>query len=100
MTRETHETLDDAVAALERHAKDIRAGGPLPERKMLRTFEAGRQVAGRIEISTGGFFRGGKDAGVDVMGDGTFVAFEGGMRREHIDLGDDSPWTVVRRALI
>ena len=99
MTRETHETLDEAIEALERRAKDIRAAGPLPERKMLRTFEAAQQVAGRVEISTGGLLRRGRTAGVDVMGDGTFVAFEGGVRREPIDLGNDSPWTIVRRAI-
>lgn len=52
-----------------------------------------------MEISTGGLFRRGVTAGVDVMGDGTFVAFTGGMRREQLDLRNDSPWDVVRREL-
>ena len=96
---ERFDDLDDAVAALERGAKDVRAAGPLPERKVLRTFEPAKQVAGRLELSTGGMLRRGRTAGVDVMGDGTFVVFEGGMRREPIELGEDSPWEVVRRAL-
>ena len=66
---------------------------------MLRAFEPGRQVAGRVELSTGGVLRRGRTAGVDVMGDGTFVVFEGGVRREPLELGDESPWAVVRRAL-
>jgi hypothetical protein len=66
----------------------------------VRNFESAQQVAGRVELSTGGMLRRGRTAGVDVMGDGTFVVFEGGVRREQIDLGDDSPWAVVRRALI
>ena len=57
------------------------------------------QVAGRVEISTGGLLRRGEDAGVDVMGDGTFVAFAGGMRRTELDPGRQGPFEAVRRAL-
>lgn len=66
---------------------------------MLRTFEPAQQVAGRVELATGGVLKRGRTAGVDVMGDGAFVPFTGGMRREQLKMGDDSPWTVVRRAL-
>jgi hypothetical protein len=100
VTHERYDDLDEAIEAVERHAKEIRTAGPLPERKALRTFEPAKQVAGRVELSTGGLLRRGRTAGVDIMGDGAFVAFEGGMRREHIELGDDSPWVVVRRALL
>jgi hypothetical protein len=99
VAREKFEDLDAAVAALERHAKDIRSAGPLKERKMLREFEPDVQVAGRVEISTGGVFRRGEDAGVDVMGDGTFVAFRGGIRRTELDPGSRGPFDAVRRAL-
>ena len=99
MEHERFDDLDEAIAALERRAKEIRAGGPLPERKMLRTFEPAQQVAGRLELSSGGLLRRGRTAGIDVMGDGTLVVFEGGMRREEVDLGGDSPWVAVRRAL-
>jgi hypothetical protein len=40
-----------------------------------------------------------RTAGVDVMGDGRFVAFRGGMRREELDPGDGYPWAPVRDAL-
>jgi hypothetical protein len=100
VSREDFDDLDDAIAALERHAKEIRAQGPLPERKMIRTFESADLVAGRVEISTGGLLRRGTEAGVDVMGDGRFVAFRGGLRREEIDLGDGSPWAAVRDLLL
>jgi hypothetical protein len=66
---------------------------------MLRTFAPADQVAGRVEVSTGGFLRRGADAGVDVMGDGRFVAFRGGIRREEVEIGGDSPWTAVHRLL-
>jgi hypothetical protein len=99
VAREKFEDLDAAIEALERHAKDIRSAGPLRTRKMLREFEPEVQVAGRVEISTGGLLRRGDDAGVDVMGDGTFVAFSGGMRRTELDPGDRGPFEAVRRAL-
>jgi hypothetical protein len=100
-SRVTHERFDDleaAIAAVERHAKEIQAAGPLPERKLVRTFDSAKQVAGRVELSTGGMLRRGRTTGVDVMGDGAFVVFEGGVRREQLELGDESPWAVVRRA--
>jgi len=99
VVRQKFDDLDSAVAALERHAKDIRSAGPLPARKMLRDFEPETQVAGRVEISTGGLLRRGEDAGVDVMGDGSFVAFRGGMRRSELDPGERGPFEAVRRSL-
>ena len=99
VTRERFDDLDEAIAALERHAKEIRSAGPLKARKMLREFEPEAQVAGRIELSTGGLLRRGEDAGVDVMGDGTLVAFRGGLRRVELDPGDAGPFQAVRRAL-
>lgn len=99
VTRAKFDDLEGALEALERHAKDVRAAGPLKPRKAVREFEPSGQVAGRIEISTGGFFRAGRTAGVDVMGDGTFVAFKGGMSRTELDPGDEGPFEAVRRAL-
>ena len=99
VVREKFDDLDAAMEALERHAKAIRSAGPLEARKMLREFEPEAQVAGRVEISTGGLLRRGEDAGVDVMGDGTFVAFQGGMRRTELDPGSQGPFEAVRRAL-
>ncbi len=77
VSREKFELLDQAIEALERRAKEIRSTGPLQPRKMLREFEPTDQVAGRLEISTGGLLQRGHGAGVDVMGDGSFVAFAG-----------------------
>ena len=99
VTREKFEDLETAIAALEARAKEIRAAGPLAPRKMLREFEPEVQVAGRVELSTGGLLRRGEDAGIDVMGDGTFIAFRGGMRRTELDPGRHGPFEAVRRAL-
>jgi hypothetical protein len=99
VAREKFEDLDAAVAAMERGAKDIRSGGPLEAKKVFREYEPGVQVAGRVEISTGGFLRSGVSAGIDVMGDGALVAYRGGVRREELDPGQNGPFEAVRKAL-
>lgn len=99
VSRQRFESLDDALAELERRAKEIRAAGPLQARKLIREFEPGNQVAGRVEISTGGLLRRGSDAGIDVMGDGRLIAFAGGVRRRALEPGDDGPFAAVRRTL-
>jgi hypothetical protein len=43
--------------------------------------------------------RRGVTAGVDVMGDGRYVPFTGGIGREELHPGERSPFAVVRRAL-
>jgi hypothetical protein len=98
VAHEDFDQLDAAVEALERHAKEVRSGGPLPSRKLIREFDPGDLVAARIEISTGGRIRS-RTAGVDVMGDGRFVAFRGGLRREELDPGEGYPWAAVHDAL-
>jgi hypothetical protein len=66
---------------------------------MLRDWQPADRVAARLEISTGRWL-GGRAAGVDVMGDGSLVAFAGGIgRRELESPGDESPFDAVRRAL-
>jgi hypothetical protein len=97
VTREKHESLGDAVAALRSHAEAIRAEGGLPEVSMIRTYEPADRVKARLEVSTGGPFRG-HDAGIDVMGDGRLVPYRGGVFRK--ELADDgSPYEAVERAL-
>ena len=53
-------------------------------------------LAGRVELSTGGWLRG-RDAGVDVMGDGTLVPYAGGLSKRKLD--SDSPFDAVREEL-
>ena len=66
---------------------------------MVRDFEPADLVAGRVEITTGGFLRRGATVGIDVMGDGRYVAFRGGIGREELDFGEGSPFAALRRAL-
>jgi len=82
--RERHDTLNEAIDALSASVAAIRSEGALPEVTMLRTFEPGQRVKARVEISTGRLFKR-REAGVDVMGDGSVVPFSGGSTREHLD---------------
>ena len=97
--RERFEGLDEAIASLERHAEEVRAAGPLDGVSALRRFEPEQRVAARLELSTGSFLRR-RDAGLDVMGDGTLVPYAGGVRRRPLKPDErDSPFDAVRGAL-
>jgi len=99
VARESHATLGDAVAALEEHAERIRDEGGLREVSVFRTYEPADRVHARLEISTGGPLRG-RDAGVDVMGDGALVPFRGGLTRKPLDPGPgETPFEAVENAL-
>jgi len=86
VSRQRMQTLEGAVDELRSKAEAIRSEGPLRKVSSLRDFEPGQQVHARLEISTGGLLRG-RDAGVDVMGDGSLVPFSGGIRRTQLDPG-------------
>ncbi len=91
--------LDEAVATMRERALRIRAEGPPQAAKMLRTFKPGEQVTARLELSGRGLLRK-PVAGIDVRGDGTFMPYRGGLRREELDpSGHDTPFDLVRETL-
>jgi hypothetical protein len=94
--RERFASLDEAIASMRTRAEEIRGEGPLDSVKAFREYGPEQRVAGRVELSTGGWLRG-RDAGVDVMGDGTFVAYAGGLSKRRLDT--DSPFDAVRKEL-
>jgi hypothetical protein len=56
-------------------------------------------VSARLEISTGGLLRS-RSGGVDVMGDGSLVAFRGGMTRRELEpRGEETPFDALKREL-
>lgn len=66
---------------------------------MLRKFGPADRVAARLEITRGGLLRG-ASAGVDVMGDGSLVAFAGGVGRRPIEPAEgETAFDAVRREL-
>jgi hypothetical protein len=84
VAREKFEDLDVALAEARRRIEEIRREDRLPAVSMLREFTPDQRVAARIEISGPGLFRS-PEGGVDVMGDGTVVAYKGAIRKEQIE---------------
>jgi hypothetical protein len=97
--RKTFDSLDAAIAAMERASEEIRDEGPLEEMNALRDYEPGQRVHARLELSTGGLFRG-REAGVDVMGNGALVPYTGVVRKTKLEAREgESAFDTVREAL-
>jgi hypothetical protein len=93
------EDLDDAVATMRERALAIRAEGPVKGVSALRDFGPDQQVHARLQLSGRGLLRK-PVAGIDVRGDGTFMPYRGGVRREELDpSGHDTPFDAVRETL-
>ncbi len=99
VSRQSFEELGEAVAAMRERALGIRAEGPVRAVSALRDFAPADQVHARLQISGGRWPRR-VVAGVDVRGDGAFMPFRGGVRREELDpSGYDTPFDAVRETL-
>jgi len=87
------------VAEMRRRALTIRAEGAAKPVSALRDFGPEQQVHARLELAGRGLLRK-RVAGVDVRGDGTFVPFQGRVRREEMDPTDyETPFDTVRETL-
>jgi hypothetical protein len=96
---EKFEDLDAAIAEMESRTREIRREGPLREVSAIRDFGPEKRVHARLELSTGGPFRG-REAGLDVMGDGALVPYVGVVRKRRLEAtGGESPFDLVRAAL-
>lgn len=99
VAREAFDDLDDALGALRAAAVDVARDGPLEPIQGFRSYEPGDRVAARIELSTGRLI-GGREAGVDVMGDGTLVPYRGVVRKERLEgRTPEAALAAVREAL-
>jgi hypothetical protein len=85
--RERHDSLDAALAALRANAERIRAEGDLPTVQGFRAHGPEERVKARLEVSIGGWLRG-RDAGVDVMGNGALVPYTGGVFKRRLEAED------------
>jgi hypothetical protein len=81
--RERHAERRDALAAVERHGRELETdahaapfGGGI-----VRKIEPAQQVSARIELTGPGRLR----AGVDVRGDGSSEAYTGRVRRQVVE---------------
>lgn len=91
--------LGEAVAAMRARALEIRADAPPKTSSVLGRYAPADQVCARLQLVGPGRLRR-PAAGVDVRGDGTFMPFCGGVRREELDpSGHDTPFDLVRETL-
>jgi hypothetical protein len=96
---ERFDDLDAAIEAMEERTRDIRREGPLREVSAIRDYGPEQLVHARLELSSGGPFRG-REAGLDVMGDGSLVPYVGVVRKRRLEWnGGQSPFDAVRAAL-
>jgi hypothetical protein len=86
--RESFDTAELAIAELERRAESIKSGGPLEPVAGFRDYRPSEQVAARFEVSGPRGLRRGREAGLDVMGDGRFVAYTGSILKRVLDRGN------------
>jgi hypothetical protein len=97
-----HDDFDDlgeAVTTMREQALRIRAESPPKTKALLNTYKPEDQVQARLELSGRGLLHR-PVAGIDVRGDGTFVPYRGGLRREELDpSGHDTPFDLVRETL-
>ena len=92
-------SLDDAILEMRRRTEAIRTEGPLDQVGALRDYEPGQQVHARLELSTGGLFRG-REVGIDVMGDGALVPYVGVIRKHRLEPRDgETAVDAVRHAI-
>ncbi|HEY1358374.1 MAG TPA: hypothetical protein VGF21_08725 [Thermoleophilaceae bacterium] len=96
--RKRCDTLDAALAELERRGRDLQKGAERRPAggKLLRRFEPVQMVVARLELAGPG----GTRAGVDVRGDGSSEAFTGRLRRRLIEQRKgESAYDALRREL-
>lgn len=95
--REHYDDLASALGVLERRGQVLqgRADAEAVGGSLMRRFEPEQQVRARLELKGPGV-----QAGVDVRGDGSAVAFTGRLRRREIErLSGETAYDALRRAL-
>ena len=99
VARERFDDLGAAIEAMEQSVREIRREGPLKELTGLREYRPDRLVHARLELSTGGLWRG-REGGIDVMGDGALVPYIGVVRKRQLEPRDgETAFDAVREAL-
>ena len=99
--RARFESLEEALDELENRTRRLAMG---PKREAIdlrvRRYEPGQQVVARAELSGPQRLSPDVHAGVDLMGDGSVVAWTGRVRRQPVEpAGRESAYDALRRAL-
>ena len=77
-------SLDEAIDAMRTEAAAIVRRGPLERKVGFREYDPAEQVAARLAIWAGGMLRG-REAGIDVMGDGALIPYTGVVHRRILE---------------
>ena len=95
------DTLPEALDVLEQSARAAAASTRLRTIDLeLRRYEPADQVAARAELKGPQRLRPAVHAGFDVHGDGSVVAWTGGIRREAVaPAGDENAYAALRRTV-
>ena len=95
------ETLPEALDALEQRARAVADGNGLDEIDLhVRRYKPEDQVAARAELKGPQRLRPIIHAGIDVRGDGSVIAWSGGVKREQITMvGGETAYAALRRAV-
>jgi hypothetical protein len=96
--RERYDDLGQALAAVERHGREIEgsAHSRATGGRLIRRFEPVQQVVGRVELRGPQRLSG----GVDVRGDRSAEAFTGRLRRALVEQrAGESAYGALRRVL-
>ncbi len=95
------ETLPEALDAVEARARAVADGSRLDEVDLhVRSYAPGDQVAARAELKGPQRLRPFIHAGIDIRGDGSVIAWSGGVRRERIAMvGGETAYAALRRAV-
>jgi hypothetical protein len=95
------ETLPEALDAVEERGREA-AGAPQLETVdvQIHQYTPSDQIAARVELMGPQRLRPIIHAGLDVHGDGSVVAWSGGVRREAIAMvGGETAYAALRRAV-
>jgi hypothetical protein len=81
--REKFDSLDEAIAEARRRVEEIRLQDRLPPITVFRKHAPDQRVNARVEVTGPGLIRA-PEGGIDVMGDGSAIAYTGAIRKEQI----------------
>ena len=99
--RATHDSLQDALRALEDRAQALSDAGERPALDVrYRTYAPAQQVAARLELAGPQRLMPSVRAGLDVRGDGSSEAYLGRVRRQLVEpRRRETPVQALRREL-
>jgi hypothetical protein len=82
--KQSFASLDDALAEARAQIDATRREGRLGTVSAFRDYGPGQRVQLRAEVSEKGLLRG-REAGIDLMGNGDLVAYSGAIRKRPLD---------------